>query len=51
LYKHIKIDGQWRYGRAAVASNNKAKPHIVQVGGQRRSTRTDRIASVTRTLG
>jgi integrase/recombinase XerD len=34
LYKHIKIDGQWRYCRAAVASNNKVKPHMVLVGGQ-----------------
>jgi len=34
LYKHIKIDGQWRSCRAAVASNNKVKPHIVLVGGQ-----------------
>ena len=23
LYKHIKVDGKWRYARAAVASNNK----------------------------
>ena len=34
LYKHIKIDGQWRYFRAAVASNNKVKPHVIVVGGQ-----------------
>ena len=34
LYKHIKIDGEWRYRRAAVASNNKVKPHVVVVGPQ-----------------
>jgi hypothetical protein len=34
LYKHIKIDGQWRYFRAAVASNNKVKPHVVVGGGE-----------------
>src|SRR5258707_13091352 len=34
LYKHIKIDGQWRYFRAAVASNNKVKPDVIVVGGQ-----------------
>jgi hypothetical protein len=28
LYKHIKIGGTWRYCRAAVAVNNKVKPHI-----------------------
>jgi len=33
LYKHIKIDGKWRYARAAVASNNKVKPHIVVIDG------------------
>jgi len=33
LYKHIKIGGTWRYCRAAVAVNNKVKPHIVVVGG------------------
>ena len=33
LYKHIKIGGTWRYRRAAVAVNNKVKPHIVVVGG------------------
>jgi hypothetical protein len=33
LYKHVKIDGEWRYCRAPVASNNKVKPHIVLVGG------------------
>ena len=33
LYKHIKIGGTWRYCRAAVAINNKVKPHIVVVGG------------------
>jgi integrase len=33
LYKHVKIDGEWRYCRATVASNNKVKPHIVLVGG------------------
>ena len=33
LYKHIKIEGTWRYCRAAVAINNKVKPHIVVVGG------------------
>ena len=32
-YKHIKIGGTWRYCRAAVAVNNKVKPHIVVVGG------------------
>jgi len=26
LYKHIKVDGQWRYCRAAVANNNKVNP-------------------------
>ena len=51
LYKHIKIDGQWRYCHAAVASNNKVKPHIVLVGGQEEKHGTDRIVSVTRTLG
>ena len=34
LYKHCKIDGQWRYCRAAVFSNNKIKPHVVIVGGR-----------------
>jgi hypothetical protein len=34
LYKHVKINGECRYCRAAVASNNKVKPHIVLVGGQ-----------------
>jgi hypothetical protein len=34
LYKHVKIDGQWRYFRAAVASNNKVKPHVIVVGGK-----------------
>ena len=33
LYKHIKIDGAWRYFRAAVASNNKVKPHLVVIDG------------------
>src|ERR1700719_2113993 len=33
LCKHIKIGGTWRYCRAAVAINNKVKPHIVVVGG------------------
>jgi hypothetical protein len=33
LYKDIKIGGTWRYCRAAVAVNNKVKPHIVVVGG------------------
>jgi integrase len=33
LYKHIKIDGQWRYHRAAVAPNNKVKPHVVLIDG------------------
>jgi len=51
LYKHIKIEGQWRYCRGAVASNNKVKPHIVLVGGKEENTRADRIVSVTRTLG
>ena len=34
LYKRVKINGEWRYFRAAVAGNNKVKPHIVLVGGQ-----------------
>ena len=34
LYKHVKINGQWRYFRAAVASNNKVKPHVILVGGK-----------------
>jgi integrase len=34
LYKHVKIDGKWKYFRAAVASNNKVKPHVVVVDGQ-----------------
>jgi len=33
LYKHIKVAGTWRYCRAALAVNNKVKPHIVVVGG------------------
>jgi len=33
LYKHIKVGRTWRYCRAAVAVNNKVKPHIVVVGG------------------
>ena len=34
LYKHVKTDGQWRYFRAAVASNNKFEPHVILVGGK-----------------
>ena len=34
LYKHIKIGATWRYFRAAVATNNKVKPHVVIVGGE-----------------
>jgi hypothetical protein len=34
LYKHIKINGKWRYCRAAIYSNGKVKPHVVVVGGQ-----------------
>jgi hypothetical protein len=34
LYKHIKIDGAWRCFRAAVASNNKVKPHLVVIDGE-----------------
>jgi hypothetical protein len=34
LYKHIKINGNWRYCRAAIYSNGKVKPHVVVVGGQ-----------------
>ena len=34
LYKHVKINGQWRYFRAAVASNNKVKPHVILAGGK-----------------
>jgi len=33
LYKHIKINGAWRYFRAAVGSNNKLKPHLVLIDG------------------
>ncbi len=32
--KHVKIEGQWRYYRAAVGANNKPKPHIIVVDGQ-----------------
>ena len=34
LYKHIKIGGRWRYARAAVAANNKVKPHVVIIDGE-----------------
>lgn len=34
LYKHIKINGNWRYCRAAIYSNGKVKPHVVVVGIQ-----------------
>jgi integrase len=34
LYKHIKIDGQWRYFRAALSGNNKVKPHVVVIDGE-----------------
>src|ERR1700726_4408101 len=34
LYKHIKINGKWRYCRAAIYSNGKVKPHVIVVGGQ-----------------
>jgi site-specific recombinase XerD len=39
LYKHVKIDGEWRYCRAIVASNNKVKPHIVLVRRRRGTAR------------
>ena len=54
LYKHIKIGGTWRYCRAAVAINNKVKPHIVILSllvERRRSIRTAPTVSATRTLG
>jgi hypothetical protein len=34
LYKHIKINGKWRYCRAAIYSNGKVKPHVIVVGRQ-----------------
>jgi len=34
LYKHLKISGKWRYFRAAVAINNKVKPHIILIDGK-----------------
>jgi hypothetical protein len=34
LYKHIKINGKWRYCRAAIYSNGKVKLHVVVVCGQ-----------------
>ena len=34
LYKHIKLNGVWRYCRAAEYSNHKIKAHVVVIGGQ-----------------
>lgn len=34
VYKHIKVDGKWRYCRAAAHSNNKLKQDKVIVGGR-----------------
>ena len=31
LYKYVRIDGSWRYGKAAYHDNNKIKPDIVFV--------------------
>jgi integrase len=34
LYKHVKLDGKWKYFRAALSTNNKLKPHVVIVEGK-----------------
>jgi integrase len=34
VYKHIKVDGKWRYCKAAAHSNNKLKQDKVIVGGR-----------------
>ncbi len=47
-YKRVKINGEWRYFRAAVAGNNKVKPHIVLVGGQEETLGAKRANSRAR---
>ena len=51
LYKHIKINGKWRYCRAAIYSNGKVKPHVIVVGNRMRSTKKALTASATKSLG
>jgi hypothetical protein len=42
VYKHVEIDGKWRYCRAAAHSNSKLKQDTVIVRGREESEHTGR---------